>query len=715
MARTHVGAVVQPHVTPIQREITEHGQGVALSEVLAEGPVAVDDLLAQARGGSPAKNSHGLATTLPQKVKTRRAEPIVEVRIPASPDGAPVAHVVRQSTRPRPALPTAATTTLDAVASVAAAPRSSAAPQATAVLTLAISEKSGTLVFQPESLVFPKAGVKASIQTVGGDLSGLSLFVRDQGIVAFDGTKGELSARKKGVTELYAVHGGKMYIVPISVAEDEGAPLDIKVPAALLSLDGVFQPHKQSADYPGIEQATNPVAKATPTSAVARRGPSLSESVAETAKTVVDAARAADRYYNASAPVGYKTVTIQLMDERSAPAKGLIYPVADALVSVVGTEFTGRTDATGHLTIRDMPLHSHFLLRLDDPSGAMHAGMVELTTQDGQDTGVNRLRVMRSFTFDALASVAGVAQNANLGSYCATVVDSVQGGGPTAGVAVSLDQRAAGPYYFNRYGFLDRSLKATGPDGRFCLFNVAPGPAALSLYEGQGFIATLPISIYAGRHVDDTLAVDGEENLTTRLVAMATAAEQLSSDAQAAGSYKPIDMADLIPLGTQDAMAQLDTGLVQTQDALLPAAGRLRTYAQAAEFEPTVYTYPADGKAQVTPLIPLGFVDDMAIYAQVTRNPELGTVLAEYAAPQAAGHDAIAMRLVDQDGHDVGDGWYYSDNPVTKAIFFNVPAGTYALLVETKDGYWLSSETVTVYNETVSYARLGGALSYRAQ
>jgi hypothetical protein len=50
---------------------------------------------------------------------------------------------------------------------------------------------------------------------------------------------------------------------------------------------------------------------------------------------------------------------------------------------------------------------------------------------------------------------------------------------------------------------------------------------------------------------------------------------------------------------------------------------------------------------------------------------------------------------------------------VTKAIFFNVPAGTYGLLVETKDGYWLGSDTVIVYNETLSYTRMGSALRFR--
>jgi hypothetical protein len=71
------------------------------------------------------------------------------------------------------------------------------------------------------------------------------------------------------------------------------------------------------------------------------------------------------------------------------------------------------------------------------------------------------------------------------------------------------------------------------------------------------------------------------------------------------------------------------------------------------------------------------------------------------------------MRLVDAEGRDVGEGRYFSDQPVTKALFFNVPAGAYQVLVETKDGFWLAADTTVVYNETVSFLRMGGQVQYR--
>ena len=103
----------------------------------------------------------------------------------------------------------------------------------------------------------------------------------------------------------------------------------------------------------------------------------------------------------------------------------------------------------------------------------------------------------------------------------------------------------------------------------------------------------------------------------------------------------------------------------------------------------------------------------MSIYAQVGHDSTLGAVLAEYSAPNGASKETIAMRLIDQSGADVGDGWYFSDAPLTKAIFFNVPAGTYNLQVQTRDGYWLGSDTVIVYNETTSFVQLGSSLRYR--
>ena len=517
-------------------------------------------------------------------------------------------------------------------------------------------------------------------------------------------------ARTQGVTELYAVVAGKMYIVPVTVSAATSGP-DLKVPDALVSLEGVFQGSLQSALYPGLEQASRqPQIKDETTD---RAAPSLNDSLEETARSVLREDAELDRYAAAGDKLAYKAVTVQIVDERSNPQDGRIFPVSGAQVHLVGTEFTSRADATGHVTIRDMPAQARFFAVIDDPSGKIRPAIAELRTGDAGQSGVLRIKAMRNFTFDALAEVSGSPQQAGLGSYCGSVVDRDQSGALTSGISVQLDVAADGPFYFNNYGFLDRTLNATGPDGRFCYFNVAPGPMALTIYLDQALVATLPVASFPGRHVEETLTLSAEVKLTTRLATMGSAHEQLGSDVRVANSYKTIDAIDLIPLGTQDPMMQLGFGVLQTSDGMLPRAGRLWTFAQAAEFEPTVYAYSATAGNHVTPLIPRGFVEDMSLYAQVTHNPELGVVLVEYGTPPSVAGEGISLKLVDPEGNDSGDGWYFADAPTTKAIFFNVPAGAYSLLVETSDGYWLGSDTVIVYNETVSYLRMGSALRYR--
>jgi hypothetical protein len=141
---------------------------------------------------------------------------------------------------------------------------------------------------------------------------------------------------------------------------------------------------------------------------------------------------------------------------------------------------------------------------------------------------------------------------------------------------------------------------------------------------------------------------------------------------------------------------------------------RIWAYADAPELEPAIYPISATASKQALPLIPRGFIDDMAFYAQVFRDQTEGVIIAEYLAPKTTkAPESIVLRLVDQYGRDHGTGWYFADAPLTKAIFFNVPPGSYSLIAETKDGYWLGGEVVTVYSETTSFVRLGGALKAR--
>ena len=586
---------------------------------------------------------------------------------------------------------------------------------------LTVSASAGGLVFSPESLTFAKAGDKVTVRLATAEESGLQLFVRDQKIAELSAAATELTARKAGSTELYAVANGRMYIIQVRVESGASRGPNLTVPKALVSLNGVVKVTGASATYPGLEQATQADPAPAPVSAgdvssdeVNPTAPSLKTSIAETARSLLRQASDGRRFYNAKEKIGYTTAQVQLIDDRSNPGAGLIYPVSGVSVRVLGTEFISKTDATGHLTIRDMPRQARFMLRIDDPSGQYRPAIAEISTEDLMG-GVTRIRVMRSFAFDALTTIASSVQQSTHGSYCSVVSDRDGGGhlGPAADIAVQIDVAAEGPFYFNKFGFLDRTMSATGSDGRFCYFNVAPGPMAISLFKRGDWVATLPLSVFANRHLEEHIDLSAVTTFATQFASMATAQEQLSSDVSTAAHYQQVDMIDLLPLGSDAPLPQVAPGRVANVDGLVSHQGKVRAFARAAEFEPVVYTYRAGDEQTVTPLIPRGFIDDMSLNAQVVHDPELGSVLAEFAAPEGATQETISMRLVDQDGHDVGDGWYFSDAPLTKALFFNVPAGTYSLQVQTKAGYWLNSDTVMVYNETTSYMRLGTMLRYQ--
>jgi hypothetical protein len=614
---------------------------------------------------------------------------VVRVVIPATADAEPVAVAMDERTARTTAAEAAPTAVTDAAGQ----------------LTLAITATEAGLEFQPNRLTFGRAGMTASVAVSGPKAAGVSMFVRDQSFVSYDASRQELKALRKGVTELYAVVNGQMAILPVTVAEAAGGAWDLQVPEALVSLEGVLRGPTSSAIYRGEAGGTAAEGNA--------EGPSLAQSVADTVASVQEAAAEERRFATGTDNVDYKSLSLQVVDERSSPAAGKLYPVGGARVSVVGTEFSAQTDATGHLTVRDVPSRSRFLLSVDDARGSVRPVVAEVTSGATGDDGVRRVRVMRAFSFDAYAEHAGVAQHAAYGSLCAHFTDAQADGAPANGITVELDVESDGPYYFNQYGFLDATLHATGPDGRACFFNVPPGPVALHVYEGEAWMATLPVATYPGRHAEEDFVLGGERKLTSRLAAMASAHEQLSNDLRLANSYRTVDMVDLIPLGMRDPMMQTGPGLVETSDAVLPVNGRVWALAQAAEFESVVYSYVAGATGNVTPLIPRGFIEDLSVYAQVSYDPALGSVVVEYGGGERAGTDALVLRLLDHDGQDVGDGWYYGDRPLTKAIFFNVPAGHYAVLAETRDGYWLGADTAMVYNETVSYVRLGGGIRYR--
>ncbi len=693
---------------------TKPAKSIVEDEIeLAVGAMPLQDLIAT--GSMSVRQLIDATVGVAKQEKTAPSAPVVTVaKAKPAPKGDLTVRVVIPEEPGREARAEKLTTEKARIesgalkAKVKVAAKAREANQRNHEIVLDVEETAGGIKLSAESLSLGKLDAEATIR-VKAKAGSVALFVRDQDIVQLDQGASKLKARKGGTTELYVVAAGKMYIVPIKV-ESGDSNWDLKVPDALVSLNGLFT-EKASANYPTFDAPSTELAPRTPPAA-AETAPSLQDSVADQARA--DLAHGDEQHFSAApGELAYKAVTIQVVDERTSVDGVRVFPAGNVKVRLVGTEFQGHTDATGQLTIRDMPLDSRFLVAIDDETGAMRSTMAEINTDEASGQ-VMRVRGIRGFAFDAYSEAAGSVADMSLGSMCGNVYDLVgEGRSLTANVAIELDADAEGPFYFNNFGFLDRGMHATGLDGRFCFFNISPGPIAVTLYEAEAPVATVPLSIFAGRHVEEDLILGQEQHLVARLATLGTANEQLNGDPRLAQRLRTVDMIDLIPLGTTDPMMQLGSGQVATSNALMESHGRVFAFAQAAEFEPTVYAFAAGAEDAVTPLVPRGFVEDMAVFAQVSYDPALGVVVSDFNHPASAEGDTIAMHLVDSVGQDVGDGWYYSDSPNTKAIFFNVPAGTYTLLVETKDGYWLGAETVIVYNETVSYARLGGEIRYR--
>jgi hypothetical protein len=569
------------------------------------------------------------------------------------------------------------------VAQVKVEPAPSVAPPPA---TLIVSRKDGKVIFAPQSLTFSSPG--DSVFVKGAKSIGASVFIRHNDVVGYDVEAGKLESKTAGKTELFLVADNKMYIVPVTVEENGSgkSKFDMQVPDALVSLDGVIQGNMASALFPGVSAATAPE----------ETNVSLDQSIKETESSVAE--QEAEIAIEPAKKIAYQAYNLQLVDERTSRDGQQIYPVANATVHVVGTEYRGITNATGHLSIPDLPLDSRFVLQINS-GGQIQPATFEIETFN-HSSNVNRIRVMRQLRFETLTQIAGTVQDAGLGSVCATIVDREYDFAPVRDVTVQIDVASDGPYHNNRFGYLDVNSGVTGDDGRFCFFNVPSGPVALTFLAEDRVFSVQTMSIGAGRHSEETFTVGAEPLLSTSLVAVGTAHEQLGSNVRLANTYKAIDMIDMIPFGGSDPMAQLGFGELQTAAPIYSHKGRAFAMSQAAEFEPVVYSYSLDHAQHVTPLLPRGYVEDLALYAQVAYDPRLGTLVIEHGALSGQNGGRVNVRVIDQFDRVVEGGWVFQEYPTTKAIFFNLPSGRYSLVIETEDGYWLQKQRAGIYGLT---------------
>jgi len=575
--------------------------------------------------------------------------------------------------------------------------------------------------FEPKSLSFIEPNRRVSVELSTNSSKPLmfghdvNVFVRNPEVVRWDAQASQLQALKAGQTETYVVVAGKMYIVPVAVGQTDNKQPFLVASKDLFSLEGIIPDPKSmvQARMPGLDESQT----ALPTSKPVM---SIEQSEAQVEQTQANDIEKSRQYARANRRVAYSKMAIQVIDERSREYQNEVYPVVGARVHIVGTPFTGITNATGHVVLRDIPQAGHFMVYIDDPNGGS-SGIVptvaEVKVGRQNDQGVVRVRAMRYSAQNTFTGMVGQVQNANLGALCGRVENLVNGRNvPQAGITAQIDVRAAGPFYFTQFGFLDATGKGTGADGKFCYFNVEPGPVLLHLSSGSQLVFSAVSSVFAGKFVDENFQLVQSTGVETRIVSAATAAEQRGNDKLVANSFKPVDFINLMPLGTGESMHYDDEGKLTWGKGGVVHGGRVWAAIQASEFEQTLHglNVDEDAEEQVTSLLPRGFLEDMAEQASVSIDSSLGSVVVDYGALSGQGQSLTNVRLVNETDHDIGEGFYYADQPITKAVFFNVPPGKYQLMVETADHYWLAAETLFVYDETITVVQTGNRPEFHA-
>lgn len=566
------------------------------------------------------------------------------------------------------------------------------------VLTL----ENGALQVKPERLTFKGVGDQKAYHVISKQAKNApTVFVRDQSLVRYVEDGPHFEALAEGSTEVFFQFGKTMLILPVTIGKSTKGE-DLTAPPSLVSLDsvagvssnanfGTNLSHRTSHDILALDDIVR-------------------QSKAPATATTGGTDRHAERAGTVQAPLYMENreatmtkVSIQVLDDRTDPLDKTTYPVQGVKISIVGTKFVGQTDVLGLVRDIEVPSKSRLLVKVTDERGNFAPSTFEVTTSDLEDSGVKRVHVMRNFMLRSLASVANQPIAAGNGSMCGSVLED---GVPQSDVSIELNVNETYPMFFNEYGYLDPSMQVSGSDGRFCLFNVSPGPVFMTFIRVNTLLGRVPTMIAANEHIEHNFELAHRGRIATLPAAGKTAAEQIESPTDA-DAYHPVEGVRLVALGDED-FTQGDNGELVTENEVTFDGGQTFYLSQASEFEPALYRFD---DSNVTPLVPRGFVMDLAYRAELAQDAALGSVLVEHGAleGQAAG-DAVHLRLFAATGHELTEQATLRGAQSTKSLFFNVEPGIYTAIAETSDGYWLSVSTVIVYSETMSYVRTGNIL-----
>jgi hypothetical protein len=577
------------------------------------------------------------------------------------------------------------------------------------------------LSVQPQSIALARSG--ASVEILIDDLAAgnsanlVQVYPRDAAMLHWDATTRTLTATGNHArTELFVTRSGQLVVVPVIIGSP-GSSLQVAsagrnglaLPPELVRLpSGARNDSHVSAKIAGSSEETEIPAHVAGTSINATRE-EAEVSAAEYSTREV-------RLRRGTTKVGRRSLRVNLTDDRASIAGAGTFPVAGAQVYVAGAEFSSVADARGSVNLLDIPAGARLTVVTNDNTGnyVRTAAMVEVPVRGGGPLARDMI-VPRVAAFDAWMRMAGTSQDAALGSICLEFSSSSPGA-----IRAQIDVKAQGPYHFNRDGFVDHAAGATS--GRVCWFNVAPGPVNVSAWQGDSQMMAAEFPVLSGRHTHERVNVLPEVGGVHVQFAREPAAHEQLGGTEALTRYTLEQEQEAVLVATTQQLFSSGAGTQGVGTLATSPGGSPVVYLDANDLEPAIYRVrgpnaPGDaanngsgGEVNVLPALPRGFVQDMAVFAQQVQDFTEGSVLVEFSALQGQGNGKIEIHLVNEYGQQVAEPWVFSDFPVTKAVFFNVPPGVYSVIVESGSTGWLAAETVSVYGEATSIVQVGSLL-----
>lgn len=534
----------------------------------------------------------------------------------------------------------------------------------------------------PAGVVFHPADIslatqeKISLRPVGLEAGDIEVYPRDDTIVKWDRARGSLTAVNAGATEIIFIIAGKLHILPIQTRESETRELvqEIQTPAddlqlpEITSLDNLPSGHSMHGET--LTSLRRPVARKN-----AKEG----------------------RFVRRKASISYRDIEIQLVDVRSGP--DTIYPIGGLQVRLTGSTLQLRTDSRGLVRAGDVPANSRIMVTFSDPQGRYVAGAQEIFVRP--DVRRYRIIALRDLALTTMNTITGQAQDQRLASMCGAM--DVEGD-----YTVEVDAPAAGVYYFNHIGLLDPRLRTTAAHTRFCVLNVDPGPLTVFVSDrDERRVGMFTVGLLAGHHTEERFTLAANSPFRTWVAASTEiylpAAAQIKDNSI-------VDFVQMRMIGEDDYLTKVEDGLLEF---LSPDYHRDRSFilAHDAEFESVLYQILPRQKPSTIPLFPRGFVESMALLAEEVYDPAKGAVVVEHGKVTGQGENVVLLRLIDQNGVDVR-GNSFQEDEITRGVFLNLAYGVYQLIVQTREGEWLSAQTLMVYDETTSWIRTGSSMSY---